>query len=461
MFPCTYVSSKGKKREPSSSSVTAINGVVTSGSSTGLTQADTLVQNGVAVPGSSRAYLENKAVHETKALAAELCRHFYTLGWVSGTGGSISIKVHDDSLPISHQLIVMSPSGTVVSPLSHLCVPKERMVAEDMYVFSSDGIILSTPSFKPYPHRHPKCTDCAPIFMKAECYHYLFDAAIKLHKLGLDWSSPSHGPIHNVNGVWGCGMDFNRGLKAGPLSFDYMIEPSQRCIVLDIAGTTTSRPFVSNILFAYAHDNVGKHLAATYDTAETQDDLNLLRSQIQNDLDQGIVGAVPIPPDCVGKELVIASLVANVESMIRADRKAHIWRTGFQCNELVGAVFDDVPEALERWQAAGIKVYMYSSGSREAQQLLFANSNYGDLRKYFCGFFDTTLRNKDETHSYIEIMRTVGVDRPADMLFVTDVFQDAAAARAAGLEVVIPNRPGNEPLPEHHGFRMIESLLEI
>ncbi|KAK1569057.1 hypothetical protein Q3G72_032075 [Acer saccharum] len=104
---------------------------------------------------------------------------------------------------------------------------------------------------------------------------------------------------------------------------------------------------------------------------------------------------------------------------------------------------------------------MYSSGSREAQQLLFANSNYGDLRKYFCGFFDTTLGNKDETHSYIEIMRTVGVDRPADMLFVTDVFQDAVAARAAGLEVIIPNRPGNEPLLEHHGFRMIESLLEI
>lgn len=30
---------------------------------------------------------------------------------------------------------------------------------------------------------------------------------------------------------------------------------------------------------------------------------------------------LPIPPDYVGKELVIASLVANVEAMIRADRK--------------------------------------------------------------------------------------------------------------------------------------------
>ena len=36
--------------------------------------------------------------------------------------------------------------------------------------------------------------------------------------------------------------------------------------------------------------------------------------------------------------------------------QGHIWKTGFQSNELVGVVFDDVPEALERWHASGIKV---------------------------------------------------------------------------------------------------------
>lgn len=45
-------------------------------------------------------------------------------------------------------------------------VQKERMASDDMYVLSSDGFILSTPAFKPYPHQHHKCTDCAPIFMK-------------------------------------------------------------------------------------------------------------------------------------------------------------------------------------------------------------------------------------------------------------------------------------------------------
>lgn len=49
-----------------------------------------------------------------------------------------------------------------------------------------------------------------------------------------------------------------------------------------------------------------------------------------------------------------------------------------------------------------------------------------------CHFIDSIHRNKKETHSYFEILRTVGIDRPSDMLFVTDVFQEAVAARAAG-----------------------------
>jgi len=50
--------------------------------------------------------------------------------------------------------------------------------------------------------------------------------------------------------------------------------------------------------------------------------------------------------------------------MIKADRKitslkqlqGHIWRTGFEGQEIKGVVFDDVPPALGRWHASGIKV---------------------------------------------------------------------------------------------------------
>ncbi|XP_059282302.1 probable bifunctional methylthioribulose-1-phosphate dehydratase/enolase-phosphatase E1 1 [Lycium ferocissimum] len=507
------------------------------------------VNGALKMATNSQAYLEGDKVKETKSLIAELCRHFYNQGWVSGTGGSITIKVHDDSVPKSQQLIVMSPSG----------VQKERMVEEDMYIMASDGSILSAPLAKPTPHKPPKCSDCAPLFMQAyhmrnagavihshgmesclvtmlnplakefrithmemikgiqghgyydelvvpiientayenelteslteaikaypkttavlvrnhgiyvwgdswisaktqsECYHYLFDAAIKLHHLGMDWTTPAHGPIQNAK------ISAKAGAPNGT------IEPSRRCVVLDIEGTTTPISFVTDVLFPYARNNVGRHLDATYDSAETQQDIKLLRAQVQQDLENGVAGAVCIPSDDAGKTEVIAALVANVEAMIKADRKitalkelqGHIWQTGFQNNELQGLVFDDVPAALEKWTALGIKVYIYSSGSRLAQRLLFGHTKHGDLRKYLYGFFDTTVGNKRETKSYAEITASLGVDNPSEILFLTDVYQEATAAKAAGLEVIISIRPGNGPLPDNHGFRTVRSFSEI
>lgn len=41
-------------------------------------------------------------------------------------------------------------------------------------------------------------------------------------------------------------------------------------------------------------------------------------------------------------------------------------------------------------------------------------------------------RTKREARSYYEIWQSVGVDRPSQILFLTDVYQEAAAAKAAG-----------------------------
>lgn len=303
-------------------------------------------------------------------------------------------------------------------------------------VMSASGVqnlVLAETSAKPWLHKPFKCLDCGPLFLK--------------RVLG------------------GCR---NAEVKAKARTSSNGIETSRRCIVLDIEGTTTPISFVTDVLFPYARDNVRKHLELTYDTEKTQDDIVLLRAQVQEDLENNVVEAVPIPSDG-DREEVIAALVANVKAMIKADRKitslkqlqGHIWQTGFQNKEIETVVYDDVPEALEKWQALGLKVYIYSSGSRLAQRLLFGNTNYGDLRKYLCGFFDTTIGNKKQTKSYVEITESLGVDDPSEILFVTDVYQEATAAKAAGLEVTISVRPGNGPLPENHGFRTVNSFSEI
>lgn len=90
----------------------------------------------------------NDALYATKELVCELCRNFYSHGWVSGTGGGISIK-HDDNQ------IVVAPSG----------VQKERMLPEDMYVLDNKGEIISTPKARPPPYKPPKLSECTPLFM--------------------------------------------------------------------------------------------------------------------------------------------------------------------------------------------------------------------------------------------------------------------------------------------------------
>jgi methylthioribulose 1-phosphate dehydratase/enolase-phosphatase E1 len=92
--------------------------------------------------------------------------------------------------------------------------------------------------------------------------------------------------------------------------------------------------------------------------------------------------------------LIIRDVIGLVQLMIlvwATCLQGHIWRVGYENGELKGVVFDDVPEALAEWHARGTKTYIYSSGSREAQKLIFGNTNFGDLRVYLSGFFDTTI----------------------------------------------------------------------
>ncbi|CDP03493.1 unnamed protein product [Coffea canephora] len=112
-----------------------------------------------------------------EALVSELSLQFYKLGWLSGTGGSVTLKVHEHNVPRQNQFIVMLPPS----------VQKDRMSPEDMYVLSSGGSILSPPPTKTYPHNPPKCTDCAPLFLKVhqfmKCVTY---AGAVIHSHGLD-----------------------------------------------------------------------------------------------------------------------------------------------------------------------------------------------------------------------------------------------------------------------------------
>ena len=88
--------------------------------------------------------------------------------------------------------------------------------------------------------------------------------------------------------------------------------------------------------------------------------------------------------------------------------QGRIWKGGFERDELQGTLFDDVPQALERWSTAA-QVAIYSSGSVAAQMLLFRHSSFGDLTPLISGYFDTRTGPKTSMTSYESIASAMGV----------------------------------------------------
>lgn len=65
-----------------------------------------------------------------------------------------------------------------------------------------------------------------------------------------------------------------------------------------------------------------------------------------------------------------------------------------------------------------------------------------------------------ESSSYKEIALNLGV-AAADIVFATDILKEAQAAAAAGWQAVLVERPGNAPLPEGHGFRVVSNMNDL
>ncbi|XP_031558435.1 enolase-phosphatase E1-like [Actinia tenebrosa] len=239
------------------------------------------------------------------------------------------------------------------------------------------------------------------------------------------------------------------------------IRRSFRVVLLDIEGTTTPITFVKDTLFPYVRKNVQNYLKKNWITTECQQDIKALQEQAEKDKD--LDGMVPILKydkddeniDETTKEKVIRSIVDNVLWQMDSDRKitalkqlqGHIWKKAYEDGEIKGEVYDDVVPALEEWTSSRIKVYIYSSGSVEAQKLLFKYSDKGDLLKYFSGHFDTKIGLKVECESYKKIVECVG-EKPGEILFITDVVKEACAATEAGMQTVLSVRPGNTPLTD-------------
>lgn len=225
-------------------------------------------------------------------------------------------------------------------------------------------------------------------------------------------------------------------------------------ILLDIEGTTTPVSYVFEVLFPFARDNVEAFLETCGEEADVRADLALLRHEYQSE-------SVSVPP-WEGDEPI--SAVPYIHYLIGSDRKStglkslqgKLWDAGYQAGQLRSQLFADVPLALARWQTAGKAIYIFSSGSIQAQRLIFQYSEAGDLTAYINGYFDTTTGPKRELESYQKIVSSIGVP-PEQILFISDVVAELRAAQAADLQTLFSSRPGNHS-NRAEGFTRIDNF---
>lgn len=242
------------------------------------------------------------------------------------------------------------------------------------------------------------------------------------------------------------------------------------CIVLDIEGTTTSLKFIKDVLFPYIKSALARYLKERWTTDEVTSTLARLIRQEERDLKEGLS-----PPkiwkvtETSDMRKIIDSIVNNVTWQMDARRhntalkqlQILVWVYGYETNELKGHVYEDVGTAFRRWRSMGIRLFVFSTGMAMAQQLLFSNSTQGNLLNMIENYFDLLVGPKTLASSFKRIASTYINVSTREILFITDSPDEARAARDAGCQAVLVQRPENRKISSAQDFLIVNSLLQI
>lgn len=205
-----------------------------------------------------------------------------------------------------------------------------------------------------------------------------------------------------------------------------------RAVVTDIEGTTSSIAFVKDVLFPYARERLATFIQRhPAQVAPILDDVR----KIENN-----------------PALTPNQIAALFQQWIDEDRKVTplkalqgmIWADGYASGEIVGHIYPDAANALHAWHEMRLPIYTYSSGSVEAQKLIYGHTSLGDLTPLLSGYFDTRTGGKLEANSYTSIAEAIA-HKPADLLFLSDHPGEIAAAHAAGYQTQLVDRETNAP----------------
>jgi enolase-phosphatase E1 len=196
-------------------------------------------------------------------------------------------------------------------------------------------------------------------------------------------------------------------------------------ILLDIEGTIGDILFVRNVLFPYARERMNQILFAHWHAPE----IAAAVAQAREISGLALEGAVAT------SELFLSWMDEDKKITPLKAVQGYIWREGYAQGALQAHLYPDAVDAFAAWRAQGLKLYIYSSGSIEAQKLYLAHSVAGDVSAYFDGFFDTTTGLKQDPASYAAIARHLDLP-PGRIMFFSDMKPEIVAAKQAGLRAI-------------------------
>jgi enolase-phosphatase E1 len=227
-----------------------------------------------------------------------------------------------------------------------------------------------------------------------------------------------------------------------------------RLYLLDVEGTVAPISLIYEQLFPYAREHFEEFLEEHDADQAVAADLGLLIEENRTD---------PEAPQIVDSAHSNQT-IAYLNWLMDRDRKStalkslqgRIWKKGFESGQLKGTLYADVPAALDRW-AARAQVAIYSSGSVDAQRLLFRHSIFGDLTSRIAAYFDTRTGVKTASASYSAIAAAMNI-QPNQILFLSDAVRELDPAREAGFDTRLVVREEKAPVAVLHCHIAIQSF---
>ena len=235
-------------------------------------------------------------------------------------------------------------------------------------------------------------------------------------------------------------------------------------ILLDIEGTTCPVDFVAKTLFPYAQVHLSQ-------TLEKEKDEPRITTIIQEAIDEWHQDSDPTCQQMLAitnqSPPLNAQVAEYLQHLIKSDRKSTalkelqgiIWKQGYESGELTTQLFADVLPSLDAWTQKGMTLAVYSSGSVQAQKLLYEHTSQGDISDRFSHWFDTRTGPKLKTESYNKICRTLNTPEES-ALFISDHPGECDAALSAGLRTTFCLRPGN-PHQDPGQHDLIQSFHDL